>query len=94
MEVGTMPRKTMEGRLLTGRRKGRPRLRWKDDVVVDLRLMKIKQWTEKTEDRELWRLVVEEAKGHPVLYLVKYLYIVDSKILAYRSMTAPIVSGL
>jgi hypothetical protein len=33
-------------------RKGRPRLRWMDDVVVDLKTMKIKQWMEKTKDRE------------------------------------------
>jgi hypothetical protein len=43
MEVGAMPRKMMEGRLFIGRRKGRPRLRWMDDVVADLRIMKIKQ---------------------------------------------------
>jgi hypothetical protein len=67
MEVGAMPRKMMEGRLFTGRRKGRPRLRWMDDVVADLRVVKIKQWTEKTKDREQWRLVVEEAKAHPGL---------------------------
>jgi hypothetical protein len=35
-----------------------------DDVVADLKIMKIKQWMEKTEDREQWRLVVEEAKAH------------------------------
>jgi hypothetical protein len=29
--------------------------------------MKIKQWTEKTKDREQCRLVVEEAKAHPGL---------------------------
>jgi hypothetical protein len=29
--------------------------------------MKIKQWMEKTKDREQWRLVVEEAKVHPGL---------------------------
>jgi hypothetical protein len=51
-----------DGRLFTGRRKGRPRLRWMDDVIADLRVMKIKQWTEKTKDREKWRLV-EEAKA-------------------------------
>jgi hypothetical protein len=44
-----MPRKMMEGRLFTGRRKGRPRLRWMDDAVADLRVMKIKQWTEKAK---------------------------------------------
>ena len=67
MEVGAMQRKMMEGRPFIGRRKGRLRLRWMDDVVADLKVMKIKQWMEKTKDREQWRLVVEEAKAHPGL---------------------------
>jgi hypothetical protein len=67
MEVGAMPRKMTEGRLFIGRRKGRPRLRWMDDDVADLKVMKIKQWMEKTKDREQWGLVVEEAKAHPGL---------------------------
>ena len=37
MEVGAMPRKMLEGRLFIGRRKGRPRLRWMDDVAADLK---------------------------------------------------------
>jgi hypothetical protein len=37
------------------------------NVVADLRVMKIKQWMEKTKDRKQWRLVVEEAKAHPGL---------------------------
>ena len=67
MDVGAMPRKKMEGRLVIGRRKGRPRLIWMDDVVADLKEMKIKQWMEKTKDRKQWRLFVEEAKAHPEL---------------------------
>ena len=67
MEDGAMPRRMMEGRLFIGRRKGRPRLRWMDDDVADLRVMKIRQWTEKAEDREQWRLVVKETKAHPGL---------------------------
>jgi hypothetical protein len=67
MEGGAMPRRMVEGRVFTGRRKGRPRLRWMDDVVADLRVMKIKQWAEKAEDMEQWRLVVKEAKAHPGL---------------------------
>jgi len=67
MEVGAMPRKMMEGRLFIGRRKGRPCLRWMDDGVADLKVMKIKQWMEKVKDRERWRLVVEEDKAHPGL---------------------------
>jgi hypothetical protein len=63
MEVGAVPRKMVEGRLFIGRRKGRPCLRWMDDVVADLRTMKIKQWMKKTKDREQWKLVVEEGKA-------------------------------
>ena len=62
-----MPRKMMEGRLFIRRRRGRLRLRWMDDDVADLKVMKIKQWMEKTKDREQWRLVVEDAKAHPGL---------------------------
>jgi len=64
MEGGAMARKMMEGRLFVGRRKGRPHLRWMDDVVADLKAMKIKQWTEKMQDREKWRLIVEKVKAH------------------------------
>jgi hypothetical protein len=56
----------MEGRLFIGR-KERPRLRWMDDGVADLKVMKIKRWMEKTKDREQWRLVIEGAKAHPGL---------------------------
>ena len=66
MEVGAMPRKMMEGRLFIGRRRGRPRLRWVDDVA-DLKLMKIKRWMEMMKNKEECRLVVEEAKVHPRL---------------------------
>jgi len=67
MEVGATPRKMMEGRLFIGRRRGRPRLRWMDDVVADLKVIKIKQWREKTKDREQWRLLAEEVKVLPGL---------------------------
>ena len=62
MEVRAMVREMMEGR-----RKGRHRLRWMDDVVADRKTLKIKQWMEKMKDREKWRLIVEEAKAHPGL---------------------------
>ena len=35
-----------------------------DDGVADLKVMKIKQWMEMMQDREKWRLIVEEAKAH------------------------------
>ena len=46
-------------------------MRWMDDIVADLKVMKIKQWIEKMKERERereqWRLVVEEGKAHPGL---------------------------
>jgi hypothetical protein len=32
-----------------------------------LRAIKIRQWTEKAEDREQWTMVVKEAKANPGL---------------------------
>jgi hypothetical protein len=43
MDMGAMPRKMMKGRLFIGCRRGRPCLRWEDDDVADLKVMKTKQ---------------------------------------------------
>jgi hypothetical protein len=55
----------LKGRLYSKRRKGRPKMRWLDDVESDLKKMEVKGWKEKMRDREQWRLVVEEAKAQP-----------------------------
>jgi hypothetical protein len=47
--------------------KGRPRMRWLDDVESNLKKMEVKEWKEKMRYREQWRLVVEEAKAQPGL---------------------------
>jgi GTP1/Obg family GTP-binding protein len=67
MEDNAMLKRMLKGRLYCKRRKGRPRMRWLDDVESDLKKMEVKGWKEKIRDREQWRLVVEEAKAHPGL---------------------------
>jgi hypothetical protein len=62
-----MPKKMLKGKLFYGRRRGRPRTRWLDDVMGDLAVMGIKGWREMTRKKEVWRLTVEEAKAHPGL---------------------------
>jgi hypothetical protein len=59
--------RTMLIRKMIGRRKGRPRLRWMDDDLADLKVTNMMQWMGKTKDREQWRLVVGEAKARPGL---------------------------
>jgi hypothetical protein len=54
----------LKGRLYSKTRKGKPRLRWLNDVESDL---KVKGCKEKMRNREQWRLVVKEAKAHPGL---------------------------
>jgi hypothetical protein len=66
MEVNTMPKRMLKGRLYSKRRKGRPRMRWLEEVENDLKRMEVTGWKE-MRNREQWRLVVEEAKAHPGL---------------------------
>jgi hypothetical protein len=48
---------------LEGRRgRGRPRLRWINDVEEDLRILGVKQWRGNALDRGEWAVIVKEAK--------------------------------
>jgi hypothetical protein len=62
-----MAERMLKGRLYSKRRKGRPRMRWLDDVESGLEKTKVKGWKEKVRNREQWRLVVQKAKAHPRL---------------------------
>ena len=60
--------KKMYGKLYATRRRGRPKMRWLDDVSMDMRKMvETNGERERARNREAWRHVVEEAKAHPGL---------------------------
>jgi len=49
---------------LGGRRgRGRPRLRWINDVEDNLRKLGAKRWRTKALDREEWASIIKEAKA-------------------------------
>jgi hypothetical protein len=49
------------------RRKGRPKLRWIDDIEADLKNLGVRGWRIKTLDKDEWRDVLEETKARTTL---------------------------
>jgi hypothetical protein len=44
---------------------GRQRQRWQEDVMEDLKKLKIKKdWKETAKDRRIWREMAEKVKTH------------------------------
>jgi hypothetical protein len=41
---------------------GRPKNRWKDDIINNMKKLKLKNWTGYIQDRNKWKLYVEKAK--------------------------------
>jgi hypothetical protein len=55
-------RKMYKWKPLGKRMAGRPKNRWDDDVLKDLQLLKIKNWTKSIQNRVEWRKTVEKVK--------------------------------
>jgi hypothetical protein len=64
MEDRRMPKRVMREKIYTRRKRGRPKVRWLDDVQEDLREMGTERWRRKAQDRDQWRRIVQETKGH------------------------------
>ena len=43
---------------------GRPRRKWQEDVLEDLKKLKVKNWKEIDKDRRTGRILAERAKSH------------------------------
>jgi hypothetical protein len=46
------------------RKKGRPKLKWPDSVLKDLKILKVTALWRTAQDRDLWSKIIKEAKAH------------------------------
>jgi hypothetical protein len=67
MDKARPNRKVLDWRPMGTRPVGTPRQRWQEDVVRDLKKLKVKNWKETAKDRRTWRDMAEKAKTHKEL---------------------------
>ena len=41
---------------------GRPKTRWEDDVLEDIKSINVRNWKKAVQDRDSWKKVVEQAR--------------------------------
>jgi hypothetical protein len=61
-------RKLLDWKLIGTRAVGRPRQRWQEDVMEDLKTQKVKNRQETAKDTRTWRDLAEKAKPHKGLW--------------------------
>jgi hypothetical protein len=57
MYESSLYKKLIFSQLEGSRKKGRPKLRWLDDVLQNLKILKVTAWWEKAQDRDSWKVI-------------------------------------
>jgi hypothetical protein len=47
---------------LSKRPTGRPKIRWEDDALEDIKSMNVPKWKKVAQNRDSWKKVVEQAR--------------------------------
>jgi hypothetical protein len=64
MDQARPTRKLLDWKPMGTRRVGKPRQRWQQDVMEDLKKLNVKNWKEVGKDKRTWRDLAEKAKTH------------------------------
>jgi len=64
MDQARPTRKPLDWKPMGTRPVGKPRQRWQEDVMEDLKQRKVENWKEAAKDRRTWRDLAEKAKTH------------------------------
>jgi hypothetical protein len=65
MQDTAVPKKMLYGSLYATRRRGRPKMRWLEDVSRDLRKMGLNEWRETARNRKTWRHIARKGGQGP-----------------------------
>jgi hypothetical protein len=63
VDQGRTVKKVLESKSEGSRRRGRPRMRWLEDVEKDMREMKVRRWRQRAVDGGKWASVINEVKA-------------------------------
>jgi hypothetical protein len=69
MEENRIPKRVLYTNLETKRPRGRPRMRWQDEVRNDGRIAGGEEWQEKVYNREEWKKLLRTARNCRILYM-------------------------
>jgi hypothetical protein len=69
MEENRIPKRVLYMNLETTRLRGRPRIRWQDEVREDGRIVGGEEWQEKVYNREEWKKLLRMARNRHILYM-------------------------
>jgi hypothetical protein len=64
MEEDRMPKKIFTQELEGRRRRGKPRIEWREEAERDLQVLGTRRWRELVLDREKWIGIRRQAKAH------------------------------
>jgi hypothetical protein len=64
MDQATPTRKLLDWKPMGTRPVGRPKQRWQEDAMEDLKKLKVNNWKEIAKDRRTWRDLAENTKTH------------------------------
>ncbi|GFV01151.1 uncharacterized protein TNCV_1010721 [Trichonephila clavipes] len=67
MDENRTTKKVFNAQPIGTRRKGRPNLRWIDDLEKDLLILRTKNWRTLARRRLAWKRLLEKARAHPGL---------------------------
>jgi hypothetical protein len=67
MDQARLTRKLLDWKPMGTRPVGRPKQRWQEDVMEDLKKLKVEKWKETAKDRRTWRDLAEKAKTYKQL---------------------------